>query len=35
MAEQQTEVSTYEAPPGEAKEYIQQMVDKAEQANNP
>ena len=35
MAEQQTEVSTYEAPPGEAQEYIQQMVDKAEQANNP
>jgi len=35
MAENQTEVSTYEAPPGEAQEYIQQMVDKAEQANNP
>ena len=35
MAENQTEVSTYEPPPGESQEYIQQMVDKAEQANNP
>ena len=32
MAEQ---IETYEPPPGESQEYIQQMVDKAEQANNP
>ena len=29
------QVETYEAPPGESQEYIQQMVDKAEQAQNP
>ena len=29
------QVETYEPPPGESQEYIQQMVDKAEQAQNP